>query len=131
MSDFSRPARFVVVLPLTMALVVAATVMCCVALSSIARASPAWQPARPVLVVAGLAVAVSVPLGWAALTGWWAVTGLGQVALSYSLPWGAGLAVAGWLEPRPRRVAVIAVLAGVLAVVAGFGAHLLIALTLH
>jgi len=75
-------------------------------------------------------VAVSVPLGWAALTDWWAVTGLGQVALSYSLPWGTGLAVAGWLEPRPRRIAVIAVLAGILAAAAGFGAHLLTALAL-
>jgi len=122
--------RLTVVLPLTMVLVVAATIMCCVALWSVAWSTPAWRPASPVLVVAGLAVAVSVPLGWAALTGWWAVTSLGQVALSYSLPWGAGLAVAGWLEPRPRRIAVIAVLAGVLAAAAGFGAQLLTALAL-
>jgi hypothetical protein len=69
-----------------------------------ARGGP-W-PDRPGYVVAGAVLAAALPLLLGAAARDADITSLGQHALTYGLPWGAGLASAGWLEPGPPRAAV-------------------------
>jgi hypothetical protein len=74
-----------------------------------ARGWAAWRPHRPALVAAGAVIAVLLPpaVGYAARDA--DLTSLGQYALTWSLPWGGGLAAAGWLRPRARLAATRAV----------------------
>jgi hypothetical protein len=106
--------RLVVILPLTMVLVVAATVVCCVASAVLWRDTRAerarwWRPTAPAYAVVGVVLAVGLPLVVAALLDNWQLTFVGQTALIWSLPWGAGLAVAGWLDRGARRAALLTV----------------------
>jgi hypothetical protein len=58
-------------------------------------------PARPMLVAAGVAVLGLLPQLWNAADETGDITGLDQIAtLTYSLPWGVGLVVAGWIRGR-------------------------------
>ncbi|WP_433720945.1 hypothetical protein ACQP2Y_37385 [Actinoplanes sp. CA-051413] len=58
-------------------------------------------PARPMLVAAGVAVLGLLPQLWNAADETGDITGLAQIAtLTYSLPWGVGLVVAGWIRGR-------------------------------
>ncbi len=115
--------RLAVVLPLTMVLVVAATIACCVASAvmwrrtSMARAQW-WRPVAPAYLFFGVVVAVGVPFAWSALISFWQVNTLGETALRWSLPWGASLAVAGWLDQRSRRAALITVITSAVATAA-------------
>ncbi|GAA1852596.1 hypothetical protein [Asanoa iriomotensis] len=73
----------------------------------------AWRPARPGYVVGGALLAVALPLTLGVVSSDADITSLGQYALTYSLPWGAGLASGGWREPG----AAVAAVAGSAAVV--------------
>jgi hypothetical protein len=58
-------------------------------------------PARPMVVAAGVAVLGLLPQLWNAADETGDITGLHQIAtLAYSLPWGVGLVVAGWIRGR-------------------------------
>ncbi|MEV4639507.1 hypothetical protein AB0J80_19350 [Actinoplanes sp. NPDC049548] len=95
----------------------AAVVAVCAAVATCVSTAVLWRepvsgwrslrPKRPGYVVAGLVVVVGLPIALALGFGYTAVTMVGQFALTYSLPWGAGLAAAGWLGRR-ERVAVVA-----------------------
>lgn len=117
--------RLTVVLPLTVVVVVAATVACCVASAVIRRHSRAadtrwWRPAAPAYVIAGVIVAVVLPVAWAAFVDSLTVTALGQAALTWSLPWGISLAAAGWLDQRSRLAALTTVTASLGATITVF-----------
>ena len=116
--------RLTLLLPLTAVVIVASTVACCLALALVKQHVEAtrgawWRPTSPIFIVLGGAVAVAVPVVWAALNGTWQLTTLGQAALTWSLPWGCGLTLAAWLDRRPRRAALTALGASALATVAG------------
>lgn len=67
-------------------------------------------PSRPGYVVAGAAVVVLMPVMWDIARASFDVIGFPHVAsLTYTLPWGAGLAAAGWLHGRAGRAAVVTV----------------------
>ncbi|MEV4534389.1 hypothetical protein AB0J82_11225 [Asanoa sp. NPDC049518] len=98
-----------------------ATVATCVAVGLLWRAPGDWRillrPARPRSVVLGVVVAVGVPLLLGATYRDADITSVGQYALTYSLPWGAALALAGWFDPRGAMVARATVAASVVLVV--------------
>src|SRR5690349_5033899 len=77
-----------VVTPLTVLLVIAMTVACGVSLLLLWRPAAAWWPRRPGWLVAGALVVVVPPAlaGW--VFGFSEVPLLGQIALTWSLPWG-------------------------------------------
>ncbi|MEU8662227.1 hypothetical protein [Actinoplanes philippinensis] len=102
----------VVLMPLTVVLVAAMTVACCVAAAVLWHRGLRWRPERLRWVVAGVLVAVVLPAPLVLLGE--EMTFLGQAALVWSLPWGAGIAVAGWLEKPLRKVAAATVGASVL-----------------
>lgn len=115
--------RLTWLLPLTVVVIVASTVACCLALALVWQHAQAvrrdrWRPQSPMFMVLGGVTAVVVPMFWAVLDGSWQLTALGQAALAWSLPWGCGLTIASWLDRRPRRVALAAVSASALATVA-------------
>lgn len=67
-------------------------------------------PSQPGYVVAGAAVVVLVPLMWDVARVSLDIIGFRHVAsLTYTLPWGVGLATAGWLPRRAARAAVLTV----------------------
>lgn len=83
--------------------------------------SDGWRgvrPARPAYVIGGVVVAVLVPLVIGAVFNIRTVTLIGQMALTYSLPWGGGVALAGWLGRR-GRIAACATVAGSVVLVVG------------
>ncbi len=115
-AGYSRlPTRLLAaVLPLTVVVVVAATIVCCVASAVMWRrtsmARPQWwRPIAPAYIFFGVVVATALPFAWAALIGFSHLNTLGQAALTWSLPWGTSVAVAGWLDQRSRRAALITV----------------------
>ncbi len=61
-------------------------------------------PQRPAYLASGVAVAVALPPVFASRWGGADLTTIGQMLLTWALPWGAGLAVAAWLD-RPGRIA--------------------------
>jgi hypothetical protein len=67
-----------------------------------------------------LAVVVGLPAALALGPGFTAVTMVGQFALTYSLPWGAGLVATGWLGRRGRVAALTAVALSALLVATEF-----------
>jgi hypothetical protein len=79
------------------------------------------RPQRPAYVVIGVAVAVALPPVLAARWNDFGPTMLGQTALTWSLPWGAGLALAGWLDRRARIAASVTVIASILVVAGQLG----------
>jgi hypothetical protein len=82
-------------------------------------------PARWTPVLAGAALAVALPPLLGMAIGDVDVTTLGQFALTYSLPWGAGLAAIGWLRHGAAVAAASAVVGSALvAVVAVLGVAL-------
>jgi hypothetical protein len=97
----------------------AAVVAVCAAVAGCTSATVLWRepaggwgglrPRRPAYVLMGLAVAVGLPVALSRGLGITAVTMVGQFALTYSLPWGAGLVAAGWLGRRGRIATVTAV----------------------
>lgn len=92
------------VVTLAAAVAIASTVAGCVSLAVLWR-EPAdgWhglRPARPAYVLAGIVLAALLPLALGQTLGDTDITTLGQLALTYSLPWGVGLAAAGWLGRR-------------------------------
>jgi hypothetical protein len=100
------------------AVAVAATVAACVGLAVLWQEPvEGWRgvrPTRPVFVVAGVFVAVLLPAAIA--TAWHDtdLTTLGQLALTYSLPWGGGLAAVGWLNRRAATAAFLTVAGSVI-----------------
>ena len=118
-SGIARSSLVVVILS---AALVALAGLAVVAIGEAVWVRPAgrWRgiaPARPGYAGLGVAVAVLLPLVWAVP---------GPTALMFALPWGAGLAAAGWLRGRA------AVATGVTVVVSAFlcaaftvGAHVL------
>ncbi|MFG1610778.1 hypothetical protein [Actinoplanes sp. NPDC049265] len=115
--------QLAVLLPLTAVVIVASTVACCLALTLVKRHAAAarggwWRPLRLRFVVLGGAVAVLVTIAGGYLVGGLQLTGLVQAALTWSLPWGCGLALAAWLDGPMRRAALLAVGASALATVA-------------
>jgi len=72
---------------------------------------------RPWWVVAGVLVTVALPPMVGVTIGDSDLTTLGQVALMYAIPWGAGLAVTGWLDGPASTAARTAVVGSVLIVV--------------
>jgi hypothetical protein len=100
-----------VVMPLTVLLVIAMTVVCAMALLLLWNPVAGWRPRHPGWLVAGALVA-TVPT---ALAGWLfgpaEVAVVGQIALTWSLPWGACIAAGGWLDKPLRRVAALTVAA--------------------
>jgi hypothetical protein len=89
----------------------AATVVLAAAAATVAAAAMTWRegwrgpgPARPGYVAAGLVLAVLLPVLWAPPPDSLFLNTSRQIAtLTYALPWGAGLAAAGWM---PRRAAI-------------------------
>jgi hypothetical protein len=77
------------------------------------------RPRRPGLVVAGVAVAAVLPVAVGVGGGDADLTALARSALTWSLPWGLGLASAGWLGPRTGRAAAGTVAASALLTVGG------------
>lgn len=75
------------------------------------------RPRRPGLVVAGAVVAAVLPVAVAGHDA--GPAALGGYALTWSLPWGLGLAAAGWLGPRTGRAAAGAVAASALLTIGG------------
>jgi hypothetical protein len=76
-------------------------------------------PARPMLVAAGVAVVGLLPQLWSAADETGDITGLAQVAtLTYSLPWGVGLVVAGWIRGRSAIAVTVSALLFVMFMVA-------------
>ncbi len=103
--------RLVVLMPLTATLVAASTIVCCAAVALLWHPAMTWRPQRLRWAVAGALIAVVPPA--LLLAGGEEMTFSGQAALAWSLPWGAGIAVAGWFEKPLRRVAAASVAAGV------------------
>jgi hypothetical protein len=67
-------------------------------------------PARPWYVAAGAAVACLLPQVWNAAGDSGDITGLRNVAtLTYSLPWGSGIAAVGWVRGRSAAAAGVTV----------------------
>ena len=98
----------------------AAGALIAVSAAAVAAAALVWRepaggwrglvPARPSSVAAGLAVAVALPMAGTALT--------------YALPWGAGLVVAGWMRGRSAAAAALTVaVAAVLCALFVLGVH--------
>jgi hypothetical protein len=108
----------------------AAVVAICAAVAGCVGAAVLWRepargwrslrPKRSGYVLAGLAVMVVLPVALALGFRSTAVTMVGQFALTYSLPWGVGLAAAGWLGRPGRVAALIAVALSALLVAAEF-----------
>jgi len=96
------------------ALPLAATVAAVTAAALVWR-EPAdgWRgavPSRPGYVLAGAATVLLLPLLWDVTRMTLDITGFRHVAsLTYTLPWGAGLAAAGWLRGRTGNAAVLTV----------------------
>lgn len=94
--------------------VVLAGTAAAVAAVALAWREPAggWRglgPPRPGYVVAGVALAVLMPVAWDP-SGYPDSTGFAHIfTLTYALPWGAGLAAAGWLRGRAAVAAGVAV----------------------
>ncbi len=97
----------------------AAAVALAATAATVAAAAMVWRqraggwhalvPARPGYVAAGAAVAVLLPTVWDPPPGSF-LSGSGQLAtLTYALPWGAGLAAAGWLRGRAAAAAGVTV----------------------
>ncbi|WP_433789275.1 hypothetical protein [Actinoplanes sp. CA-252034] len=105
------PYLLVVLIPLTVVLVAAMTVACCVAVVLLWHPGMTWRPQSPGWVAAGVLIA-AVPPVLILLEGSEEVTVAGQIALVWSLPWAAGIAAAGWLDKPLRRIAAATVLAG-------------------
>jgi hypothetical protein len=98
----------------------AATVALAACAATVAAAASVWRepargwrslvPARPMYVAAGVAVVGLLPRIWNASAESGDISGLAQIAtLTYSLPWGAGLAVVGWMRGRSAVAAAVAV----------------------
>ncbi|GIF75898.1 hypothetical protein [Asanoa siamensis] len=98
-------------------LAVLATVAACVGVGIAWREPERWRPARPRLVLAAAAIAGALPPIIAAAQHDLDITSLGQYALTYSIPWGAGLASAGWLD-RPLSTVATGTVAGSAAITA-------------
>ena len=71
------------------------------------RGWPSLLSPRPACVVGGVLLAVVLPVLLATVMQDTDITTLGQFALTFGLPWGAGLALAGW-GARRGRIAVYA-----------------------
>ncbi|WP_146246331.1 hypothetical protein [Actinoplanes xinjiangensis] len=106
------------VTPLTVLLVIAMTVVCGVSLLPLWRTATGWRPRHPGWLVAGALVAAVPPALAGAMAGFSEVALLGQVALTWSLPWGAGIAAGGWLGRPLRRIAALTVAAAPLLTIA-------------
>lgn len=96
----------------------AAAVAVCGAVATCIGVGVAWhepadwtalRPATPRYVLAALVVLLALPPALSAVFDDLDITSLGQYALSYSMPWGAGLASAGWLDRRTGTAAIGAV----------------------
>lgn len=106
----------------------AAVVAVCAAVAGCVSTAVVWRepadgwrglrPTRPAYSLVGLVVMVGLPVTLAFGFGTTAMTMVGQFALTYSLPWGAGLVAAGWLGRRGRIAALTAVALSVLLVAA-------------
>lgn len=115
----------------------AAVVAVCAAVATCVCAAVLWrEPAtgwrglrskRPGYVLVGLVVVVGLPMALAFGFGFTAVTMIGQFALTFSLPWGVGLAAAGWLDRRERVAALAAVVLSALLVAAEFAVRVVAA----
>lgn len=101
------------VLPLTMMLVIAMTVAGAVAVALLWHPAMRWRPERFRWLVAGVLIAVLLPAALIPLAGT-ELTIIGQVTLTWSLPWGFGIAVGGWLEKPLRKIAAATVAASVI-----------------
>jgi hypothetical protein len=98
----------------------AGTIALAAAAATVAAAALVWRepadgwrsfiPARPLYVAAGLAVMALLPQQWNAAAESGDITGLGPSAtLTYSLPWGVGIAVVGWMRGRSAVAAGVTV----------------------
>ncbi len=100
------------VVTLAAAVAVCGAVATCVGVGVAWREPADWaalRPATPRYVVAGLVVLLALPPALSAVFDDVDMTSLGQYALSHSIPWGAGLASAGWLDRRTGSAAIGAV----------------------
>jgi len=79
------------------------------------------------LTVAGVMLAARLPMALVFGFRSTAVTMIGQFALMYSLPWGVGLAAAGWFDRREQVAALAAVVLSALLVAAEFAVRILTA----
>jgi len=88
--------------------------------AAVAAAAMVWRepvgdwrclvPARPIYVAVGVGVAVLLPRIWNAAGESGDLTGLRNIAtLTYALPWGVGLAAAGWMRGRSATAAGVTV----------------------
>jgi len=100
----------------------AAAVALAAAAATVAATAVVWRvraggwhglvPARPGYVAAGAAVAVLLPVAWNPPPDSLFLNATHQIAtLTYALPWGAGLAAAGWLRGRTAITAGVTVAA--------------------
>ncbi|GAA3950634.1 hypothetical protein Aau02nite_76950 [Amorphoplanes auranticolor] len=98
----------------------AGTVALAAAAATVAAAALVWRepadgwrsfiPARPLYIAVGVAVVTLLPQQWNAATESGDITGLGPIAtLTYSLPWGVGITVLGWMRGRCAVAAAITV----------------------
>jgi len=103
----------------------AAAVAVAASAATVAAAALVWRepadgwrglvPARPMYVAAGVAVVGVLPQVWNAAAESGDISGLAQIAtLTYSLPWGVGLAVVGWMRGRSAVAAGVTVVVSVL-----------------
>jgi len=95
------------------------------------RAVGGWRLDRPTWeasVLAGMAVAVLLPVALCGALGYGTLSAFGQFALWWSLPWGVGLAAAGVLQTAPARTAWLSVAGSALLTVVvaamAFGLHM-------
>ncbi|GAA0803111.1 hypothetical protein Sya03_02790 [Spirilliplanes yamanashiensis] len=108
-----RQSSLALVVGFAAVVAIAAAVAGCAAVAVLWREPAAgWRgagPRRPAWVVAGVAVAMALPPVLTAAVGQSDVTTLGQLALTYGLPWGGGLALAGWLGRRGRIAVLVTI----------------------
>jgi hypothetical protein len=111
------------VVTIAAAVAMAGAVAACLAVALLWREpTTGWaalSPHRPIRAIAAVAMGTGPPLIIAFTANSDALTTAGSLALTYTLPWAAGLAVAAWLGPRAARAAAGAVLACAVAVLVG------------
>ncbi|BEL03428.1 hypothetical protein Q0Z83_016190 [Actinoplanes sichuanensis] len=117
--QFVAPEVLRLVMPLTVLVVMAMTVVAGAALLLLFRRPAAtWRPRHPGWLVIGVLVAAVLPAWWAVLSDFTEMAFTGQIALAWSLPWGACLAAGAWLAKPLRRLTALTVAAAPLVTLA-------------